>query len=483
MTFDATLGEVVLHGGQRSDYFGEKGTWIYDGDRFARYEPLDPGNDGDPPPLYEFSAAVFKNGSVVVFGGRDNRNSGAYQDATWLYEERGWRRLEVAQSPSPRSFPAMAYDESREVLVLFGGHDGTAALVDTWELSESDGIYAWVQTHAGAPGSAPGGSWKAAATYDPLHDCVYLFGGELNYTRYKETWRYDGGDAAWSLLTPTDDEGDGNPVERSGHVLAFDPVLGESVLFGGVRWNGSAWESRSDTWSFDGTRWKALTSEQSPPGRAYTTFSLDPRRQRLLLFAGQGRAQDGVEERLSDLWAFAGGQWRPLDVVYPDGTAQVVAQSVSQGAYSPAVDRLVKLEGWGAVGIRNATWLYDDGADSPPALSFEVATQGSGVDEGQLLSAKARVWTGATGEIDLAPVHGVELSLWVGTEWQVLATSAAPSDAPSLLEVEVADADLLELIRSGQAVFTVAALGRNGQLVPAKLTVDGFELDVRYRSD
>ncbi len=33
---------------------------------------------------------------------------------------------------------------------------------------------------------------------------------------------------------------------------------------------------------------------------------------------------------------------------------------------------------------------------------------------------------------------------------------------------------------AGQAVFTVAARGRNGRLAPAKLTVDGFELDVRY---
>ncbi|MFZ9886415.1 MAG: Kelch repeat-containing protein [Myxococcota bacterium] len=481
MVFDPGIGEVVLHGGQRTDFTSEKGTWVYDGHRFARYEPLDPENDNDPPRLFDFSATAFKNGSVVVFGGRDNGNSGAYQDATWIYEGQSWRKLDVAVAPSPRTFATMAYDSSREVIVLFGGGgaDG-AGLMDTWELSESGGGYTWTNTHAGDPASRPPGVFRAAATYDPIRDCVFLFGGDTSSTRYKETWRYDASNATWSQIVPTDDEGDGNPLERSGHVFAFDPTLGESVLYGGNRWNGTAWEPRDDTWSFDGIRWRVIESEERPGGRIYATLGVDSRRNRLLLFAGQGRADDGAQERLSDLWSFAAGQWRPLDVVYPDGAAQVTAQSSSQGAFSPTLDRLVKLEGWGALGIRNATWLYDDGAESPPALSFEVATLGSGVDEGYLQWAVARVWAGATGEIDLAPVHGVDVSVWIGTQWSTLATSEASSDAPALVEVEVRDSEVLELIRTGQAVFTVAARGRNGRLAPAKLTVDGFELDVRY---
>jgi hypothetical protein len=61
---------------------------------------------------------------------------------TWELVEGNWIRIETLSSPPPRTGHAMAYDEARGVVVLFGGADKNKEyLNDLWEY---DGI-TWVQ--------------------------------------------------------------------------------------------------------------------------------------------------------------------------------------------------------------------------------------------------------------------------------------------------------------------------------------------------
>lgn len=61
---------------------------------------------------------------------------------TWEYDGTKWYQVTVPESPPGRVYYAMAYDEERGVIVLFGGADADGNLLnDTWEY---DGI-SWVQ--------------------------------------------------------------------------------------------------------------------------------------------------------------------------------------------------------------------------------------------------------------------------------------------------------------------------------------------------
>lgn len=69
---------------------------------------------------------------IVLFDGKE----------TWEYGGENWQKIDVTASPSPRIGHAMAYDEERGVVVLFGGENESGEeLNDLWEY---DGKI-WVQ--------------------------------------------------------------------------------------------------------------------------------------------------------------------------------------------------------------------------------------------------------------------------------------------------------------------------------------------------
>jgi hypothetical protein len=73
-----------------------------------------------------------KHNRIIMFDG----------EKTWEYAGKNWERIDLEVSPPTRTGHAMAYDEARGVVVLFGGstQDGTL-LNDLWEY---DGT-TWVQ--------------------------------------------------------------------------------------------------------------------------------------------------------------------------------------------------------------------------------------------------------------------------------------------------------------------------------------------------
>jgi hypothetical protein len=51
---------------------------------------------------------------------------------TWVWNGELWTQLEDI-GPSARAANALAFDSTRERIVLFGGVAGSAVLADTWE--------------------------------------------------------------------------------------------------------------------------------------------------------------------------------------------------------------------------------------------------------------------------------------------------------------------------------------------------------------
>jgi hypothetical protein len=73
-----------------------------------------------------YDAAAAK---LVRFGGV---KQGVREPDTWVFERPRWERVDVP-GPEPRNHAAIAYDERRGALVLYGGHDGERVFGDTWE--------------------------------------------------------------------------------------------------------------------------------------------------------------------------------------------------------------------------------------------------------------------------------------------------------------------------------------------------------------
>lgn len=216
------------------------------------------------------------------------------EPSTWAWDEaNGWVDLKISGPPT-RVRGAMVWDQSRHRMLLFGGSGSSMLLDDTWELTPAG----WTQRF---PTHHPSARWAHAMAYDERRQRPVLYGGLQGDgfgIEYDDTWEWDGND--WVLMNPVT-----SPGPRDAHGMAYDPTLGEVVLFGG--WN--ALSGLNDTWSWDGTRWRELPTPVRPPPRSSTALAWDPVGRRLVL-AGGWDVRANVY--LDDTWAFDGVSWTPL---------------------------------------------------------------------------------------------------------------------------------------------------------------------------
>lgn len=173
-----------------------------------------------------------KRARVVLYGGAhpgiscyspvDSRSSTApyfckdsdFQDVTYEYDGTTWLAKAITGSPSPRVRAAMAYDESREITILFGGRE-----LDT---SNQD---------------------RRVDPFGPMFP--------ENFTKdlLADTWIYDG--ATWKRV-PTATP----PPALESAQLIYDPARKVTVLVGGR--SATQTDGKGDAlgiWEFDGTDW------------------------------------------------------------------------------------------------------------------------------------------------------------------------------------------------------------------------------------
>lgn len=130
MAYDAARQRVVTFGGRAlGGVLGD--TWEWDGSLWQQRTP-----PVAPSARYGYGLAYDTHRNVtVLFGGQTSFNFGVgVLGDTWEWNGSEWRQRDVS-GPAPRSFCKMVYDENRRRMVLFGGHDGTQFLNDTWELT------------------------------------------------------------------------------------------------------------------------------------------------------------------------------------------------------------------------------------------------------------------------------------------------------------------------------------------------------------
>lgn len=167
--------------------------------------------------------------------------------ATWAYDydTDTWTEMQPANPMPRRWFPAMAYDPGCDLVIVFGGFTATGdPFAETWGYDyDAD---AWIEL---TPIVSPSARGYSAMAYDPVSRRMILFGGQPYPESVNDTWAYDCSANSWTEVAT-----DAAPSARGKHGMAFNPVDGTIVLFGGatILGSGPAWEALpTETWVFD----------------------------------------------------------------------------------------------------------------------------------------------------------------------------------------------------------------------------------------
>ncbi len=359
----------------------------------------------------------------------DGTSAGGYCGRTWGWDGTSWTPLCRPElgcaSPPPRVHMAMGYDSAREVVVLFGGegpsgcNDTEFTCGDTWEW---DGA-SW--SLVADPGVGPGPRSGSRLAYDEGRDVMVLFGGSRRFgteeeaiagcagarsgqnCRFGDTWEWDG--ASWSQLTTTDPEGDGDPTPRSDGALAYEAARGRVVLHGGQPLGS---EYVDDAWELDGQSWRAVTPRGAIPGpRESHGMTFDRARERLVIFGG-----DGADEVT---WEWPSGALAKSAML-------VEISFLASGADTALVEEVQLHVAGGGLGYTLDNVLGDDGdrlGDAVPGAALAVwdARAGRWQPLGTLDGTPD-----APSTRDVTSADAAEARRWLGARAQQLAVRLEP---------------------------------------------------------
>src|SRR5205807_1445284 len=127
LAYDTIRGQTVLFGGTPDGITFFSDTWTWDGTTWTQRFPA---TSPTTPRGYYRVAYDAARQQVVLFGGQGPNNNPLYDD-TWVWDGVNWTQKFPATKPSGRTLPAMAYDEARSQIALFGGFTGSFTN-DTW---------------------------------------------------------------------------------------------------------------------------------------------------------------------------------------------------------------------------------------------------------------------------------------------------------------------------------------------------------------
>lgn len=301
------------------------------------------------------------NGGIVLFGGAAPLINGE----TWTFDGTNWTQLAPATSPTARFGAALVMDYARGVGVLYGGLATNISVPpptsETWEW---DGATWTLRT----PTANAGPRYRYGACFDGVTGKVVMYGGatsQLLIPPSNQTWEYDG--TTWAQRTTT-----GNPGPRERPAMCFHPGLGKAVLFGGTNGSGVT----DQTWLYDGvagTWTQVAIGGVHPSARNAAQMVYDAAHGVCVLTGGQDSG--GV---LGDTWTFDGTKWAALTTPSPTIRDHMLA-------FAPTTAQVVRFGGFVAPPntTTNETWSIGTapygggctGTNGAPTLAATSALQ------------------------------------------------------------------------------------------------------------
>jgi hypothetical protein len=278
-----------------------------------------------------------------------------------------WQNVGSSSTPDGRYLQAAAFDETRKVLVMFGGvtSDANTGSIspnsETWEWSPTTDKW----TNRTGAGTAPDARSGAAMVFDSLRGKFVLFGGRAGSGyNYEDTWEWDPTTGVWTDASAAGD----HPKARSQHGMVYEKSTGKILLFGGGRSDSGSYDgtgisgSFGDTWEYDPatSTWTALTVATGPTARNDFGMVWDSTRSKAVLFAGiqidvTGAA--GVPKQ--DTW-----EWDPVAGTWTERTVKGSKPSQRYAhamAFDATRNKVVVFGGWdiSTGGSRNDLWDWD----------------------------------------------------------------------------------------------------------------------------
>ncbi len=238
-----------------------------------------------------------------------------------------WLQLDTAGvTPSPRFSEGVAYFGPTGETILYGGITDTTYYGDTWGWSGSG----WTQK---SPAHNPGTRVAHVMLYDPVRKQIVMFGGYSPTSPYQlnDTWVWNGTD--WTQLNPAH-----SPPIRANAAAVFDAVNQVVVMFGGTNYQGEL----NDTWVWDGTDWTQKFPLTSPPARDSQAMAYDPVRQETVMFGGAESPQAGDPGGTwyQDTWTWDGSNWHLKNITTPP-----IYRSGQAMVYDPDLGRILMYGG------------------------------------------------------------------------------------------------------------------------------------------
>ena len=233
---------------------------------------------------------------VVMFGGAGFGSGPQPANAeTWTFDSRGWHRLRPTRSPDVNNDALMAEDPVSHTLVLVGGaFTPNNHSVETWTW---DG-HTWTQ-QSSLPTSNE--NPYGLAPLSSLGQLVLLTWPQSAAVATMHTWTWTG--SGWLLRHP----GTNLPVGGAAPVLAADPAHHRVIaLFSATP------DAGTETWAWDGSTWSRVPATNSPPYTPISgTMTPDPRTGDVVLYLGGGDVLVG------STWTLNGSTWKEVDARSP----------------------------------------------------------------------------------------------------------------------------------------------------------------------
>jgi PKD repeat protein len=240
----------------------------------------------------------------------------------------------------PIWFTEGTWDAADGYVLTYGGDNDAGTIYNqTWSYAAGN----WTAvTTVGTPGPLDG----PAMAYDPAIGEVVMYGGLASYSPLlapTATFFYSAGSWTNESISP-------NPGPLVSPMMTYDPDLGGVVLFGGA---SSFSSTANNLWLFKNNSWTEIAATNPPPARVLGEIAYDPNLRELVLYGGYPSFSSTTT--LNDTWTFQGSAW--THVLTP--TSAIPSLGGAMLAYDPDLGHVVLAGGYDNATPENGTWEFD----------------------------------------------------------------------------------------------------------------------------